>query len=132
MKQQEASLSRDLLPSEIKGWNKESFERIREHAVRDTGLYTESEFDDLTDWRILKLLDIAAKVSKAPKQLSGLKVKGGNKPPVKGQATKPVVNKMRDRKGRFIEAKGELQANPGDKNVRRDFFLKKLQAERDR
>ena len=129
-KQQQASVSRDMLPSEIKGWSKDRFEALQKYAVDTSGLYTDEEFEDITDWRVMKLLHIAENMANAPKDIGSLKVKGGKKQST-GKPRISAVKTERDATGRFVKAKKEMQQAPGNRTATRNFFIQKLAAERE-
>ena len=125
---QEARTSVDMLAIALPKWDESTFVGLRDFAVNDTGLFTAEEFSKCNDWRIMKLLSIAQGVAKAPKSVSGLKVKGGKKLP-RGQVQK-IVTKSRNAKGQFEKSRQELHNSPGDRAATRTFFENKLRAER--
>lgn len=130
---QKASISRDALTVEVPGWSRERHLQLVEYAVDKTGLYTEAEMSEMTDWRVLKLLDVVEKSSKMPKDLKGLKVKGkGKKAPVQRHAQrKQQLTPKRDALGRFQSTRQALRDDPGNRNLKRQMFRDKLAAERE-
>lgn len=131
MKTQQASVSRDMLPSEIPNWSRDRYNELADYAV-DNGLYTADEMKDLTDWRVLKLLDTAQRVATAPKSGKALKAVGGNKPPAKSQQNRRGVPQNRNAAGQFQSTKAELfNSRGGDKGLTRQYFKDKLAAERE-
>ena len=126
MKEQEAAVSRDILKARD-GWGDDRIPAIKEFAVKE-GYYTPEGFDDLTDWRIMTLLDVAEKAQSAPKSLKDVKPIRKGKPPATAKNKAPAPN--RDAQGRFKAAQENSFANPGDRQAFRQSKLAQLQAER--
>lgn len=125
----QAAMSRDVLAVEIKDWGKDTYKAIQDYAINQSGLYSEKEFAEITDWRVLKLIDQSRRLNSAPADVGKLTVKGGKKPPVNSQANRLKVDVTRDASGRFVKAQQELRQN-NSKQTRRNFFMSKLAAER--
>lgn len=127
-KRAEAELSREILSTTVPDWSSERYRTLREFADKES-LFSPDEFNQITDWRTMYLLNEIEKVRSAPKTISPPQAKAS--PPKRRTGTQPAVPTPRDASGKFTSATKLLQMKPGDKAARRDFFRAKLAAERE-
>lgn len=125
-KNKQAEISKEILKGSIEGWSNELYSSLREHASTELS-FTPEEFDDITDWRVIDLIHRSHLASKAPRAIvKGARTKG--KPPTAAQREK--TQRVRDAKGKFQDAKAAFHDRPGDRGAARNFFQRKLEAER--
>ena len=128
MKDKEASLSREILSFKVPSWSNDLYTEMRTFAVERLN-YSAEEFDDISDWRRIRDIHAQFVFSQAPKNVEELrKAKAKRKPDVQKQ--RRAAAQGRNSKGEFASSRQNLYDNPGDRDARRQYFQKKMEAER--
>jgi len=122
-----AEISRDVLRTTVPGWGNELYQTLREYAVSALD-YTQAEFDQVTDHRLIKLIHSSWKVSDTGKRVENIQHKGSRQQPTGG----PNRQQPRGTDGRYRQAQEKHLANPGNRDLTRDAFRERLQRERRR
>ena len=98
---------------------------IDEFATNKLGFFNDAQFNDLTDWRVLALIDEVERGRRAAAEIKTPKIRKTSRPPKRAAAKQP-----RDASGKFAQAKQDMRSRPGDKYASREYFLQKLRRER--
>jgi len=126
---QEAEVSRDILRSMDPKWGPEAYQTLRAHAVEHLD-YSGEEMDQITDWRLIRLLqrDLATHVS--VETVVKVRSKPGN-----GKAPAGVRNlaqpQRKNAKGNYQNSRAEAHERPGHRPSFRAMMEDKLRAERE-
>lgn len=126
-RQKEAQMSLEILRGSIDGWSNELYSELRQHAV-DNLDYSPEAFNDITDWRIIRLIERDLRAAKAKTSIRG-KVKTDKvaNPPTTVRRREVA----RDDNGKFVgKARQALNDNPNSRGAAENFFAQKLAAER--
>ena len=123
-RQAEAEVSREILQNTIPKWGNEVYGALRNHAIDQLG-FTQTEFDDITDHKIMKLVykdllssQAGSTVEQLTRKQSQRAPSGANLPP-------------RSPDGKFRKAQQSFMESPGDRNAAREFFRERLRKERE-
>ena len=119
-----AEISRDVLRTTVPGWGNELYGTLREFATSVLD-FTQVEFDQITDHRVIKLIHNSWKVSDTSKRVKGIQHKSQAMQPQGG----PNRQQPRGSDGRFREAQEKHLANPGNRDLTREAFRQRLQRE---
>lgn len=129
---EEAKLSVSILRSSIPDWSNEKLHELQRFAADELGYYTDSELEDLVDWRVYALLHELRDYRDRVKSLKDVK------PPRKRREGKPPVSDSnrpqpkRDASGKFQTSRQRMMDRPGDKSAAFDFFRQKVSRDRSR
>lgn len=125
-----AEHSRGVLAHQIPDWGGEVYQKLREFAEREYD-YTGEQFDEIVDWRPMKMLYDAYKADGikqgAAKTVKKVGRKQGRKAPGRTADGQP-----RNAAGQFQKARETAFSNPGDRSAFREFQNQRLQREKGR
>ena len=127
-RRRQAQVSQDILRHTVPGWNKDKYVELREFASEFD--YTPEEFDANVDARMVRLLDAAKRGADTAKAAPKVLKKVGKKRGKRAQGRNIPVQ-QRNAKGQFANAEKSLRENPGNRQLTRDYFQKKLALERE-
>lgn len=121
-----AEISRDVLRSTVPGWGNDLYQTLREYAVNALD-YSQPEFDEITDYRIIKLIHASWNVAGTGSRIENIQHNGSRLQQPNGG---PNKKQPRGVDGRFRQAQEKHLANPGNRDLTRDAFRERLQRER--
>ena len=125
----QAAISKDILHTTVPGWGDKLYGQLREFAVNHLD-FTESEFDDIRDHKIIRLIHTGWTVSDTDSKVKNIRQRG------KSSGKKPAGrNKERPKggaDGRFQRAQQNHVSKPGDRDATRSAFQERLRRERTR
>lgn len=125
----ETEISKETLKTFIPGWNKERFLSLRELANQEA-FYTPEEFDKLTDWRPVMMLNRIMELQGAPKTPADVKAK--RKLRHKPGGPQQNVARERNTEGKFVSTRSQAFDRPGDRQSFRQMKIAQLARERAR
>jgi len=123
-KSSEADVSKDILKNTIPKWGNELYGQLRNFAVDSLG-YSATEFDDVTDHKVIALIHRHWSTSNAGKTVEQLTRQSNQRPPQGGNLP------QRGHDGKFLNTKSAWLENPGQRGRAHDFFTEKLRQERE-
>ena len=124
-KQQAAEISRDVLRTTVPGWGNDLYGSLREHAVNNLD-FTNDEFDQITDHRIVKLIHSVWKMSTTGRKIGNIQHNGSQSRSPGG----PNKERTRGADGRFRKAQEIHERKPGDRGATVNAFTARLRRER--
>ena len=123
-KSDQAEISRDILKTTVPGWGNDLYGSLRDHAVSNLNFST-GEFDEITDYRIIKLIHTNWKITNTGKTVRQIQQGNQPNPPGGGNKARP-----RGADGKFRNAQQHHLANPGNRDATRNAFQQRLRKER--
>jgi len=125
---QVAEHSRGVLMHQIPNWGGEVYQQLRDFAEKEYD-YSSDEFDEIVDWRPMKMIHDAWQATNTKKEAAKVVKKVGRKSGRRAPG-KTADGQPRNAQGQFQAAREKSLHSPGDRAAFREYQQRRLELER--